>query len=210
MRSVVEADNRLCGLSHGIAYGENDGEEIARYGKCGDALFTEHRDEHIIAGEHHNAHCQFGQEGGESDFSHVSGVAQGEQQGCQGHFQPVEFQLDGEFQEISHNHKSADNAGDRGRQCRTHNAPAQREYHIPVESDVEYCRYDLYRHGVFRRTVEPDEHHTHAFDEQEKQAGEQPKQVVDGIFFQLGTASQCVGDLLGKQDASDANQSGKQ
>ena len=208
--AVVEADDRLCRLGDGVADRKYDREKIARDGEGRDALLVEQRDEHVVAREHHHAHGQFGQEGGESDPDHVGRVAQGQQQRGQRAFQPIEPQLVREPEEVEQDHHAADGTGDRRGQRRTHDAPAQRKHHVPVERDVDDGRRDLHRHGVFRRAVQADQHHAHAFDEEERQTREQPEQVVERLGFEPRAAPQQVKELAGEGEAAGADQSDEQ
>ena len=210
MRPVVEADNRLRRLGNGIADGENNRKEIAGDGKSRDTLFAKHGDEHVVSREHHDAHSQFGQEGGESDTDHVPGIAQSQQQRGQGPFQRVEPQFVREPEEIGKDHRSSHGAGYRCGQCRTNHSSAQREHHVPVEYDIDDRSHNLNSHGILRRTVKTDEHHANTLDEQEKQAGQQPEQIVHGILFEQRAASQCVNDATGANKTSKANKTDKQ
>jgi len=76
--SIIVTDDGLCRLCYGIADGEHHRKEIAGDGKSCYPFFSEQGDEHIVAGNHHDSHCHFGQESSESYFYHISCIAQSE------------------------------------------------------------------------------------------------------------------------------------
>ncbi len=117
------------------------------------------------------------------------------------HFSGWNFSLSENFKKIDQRHRPACYTCNRRRYRRATDTPAQRKYHIPVQPYIDCRSHNLYRHGIFRRTVQTNQHHAHALHEHEKQSRKQPEQITDGISFKHRAESEHTDYLQRGQEA---------
>ena len=196
--SVVEADNRLCGLGHGVAEHEDEGGVVAGHTEGAYAVVSEVAHEDLVAHEHEDGDGGLTEQGWGAYLALIADVAHTQAHTLAAHFQFDQAHNPGPQQQIADAHAAAYDDADACGYGRTLDAHSEREDEEPVEDGVDQSRYDRAPHGVLRRSVQADDEERHREPHLEGQGRDYPQQVVQYEGHQMFRGAEHPGRSLGE------------